>query len=201
MAPLPSTPPQADPLWTLQELHALVEAVLAERATGPDSGRVRAIPDERTLRYYTTIGLLAPPSVLKGRKAYYGRTHLAQIIAIKHLQALGLSLAQVQGELAGATPGELETLASLPEPLPEPGPAIPPPRDFWSEAPAPPARSALPSGTWLQLAPGVVVLLPAGAAPSPHLLNTLAQAAAPLAEELHRQGLTLTGTTDGDLHV
>jgi len=171
--------------WTLSDLHARVEAVLAAQVIRPESGRVRAVPDERTLRYYTTLGLLAAPTLLKGRTAYYDRLHLAQIIAIKRLQALGLSLSQVQQELAGATPGELEALAALPDPLPEPPPAA---RAFWAEPAAESTPAPAPrSGTWLELAPGLVVLLPPGPVPTGRALAALAQAAAPLAEELRRQ--------------
>jgi len=169
---------------------------------------VRAVPDERTLRYYTTLGLLAGPALLKGRRAYYSRIHLAQIVAIKRLQALGLSLAQVQQELAGATPGEQEAMAALPEPLPDPLPpsapaaSAAPGRAFWREqaAEAGPGPAAPRAGTWVELAPGVVILLPAGPPPSDEVLACLARAAAPLAQELRRQGLDPSrNPTGGDL--
>jgi len=201
----PATPPIEGPLWTLGELHAQAEAVLTVLDISPESGRVRTVPDERTLRYYTTIGLLAGPAVLKGRKAYYGRIHLAQIVAIKRLQALGMSLAQVQQELAGATPGELEAMAALPDPLPEPAPMpVPaassaPGRAFWAEAAADPgpAPAAPRSGHWIELAPGVVILLPAGPPLSVETCQILAQAAAPLADALRRQGLNPSRNPSG----
>jgi len=200
----PPAPSAEEPLWTLGELHAQAEAVLADQGICPESGRVRTVPDERTLRYYTTIGLLAGPTALKGRKAYYSRIHLAQIVAIKRLQALGLSLAQVQQELAGATPGELEAMAALPEPLPEPvAPAAgDPARAFWHEiaADSGQAPAAPRSGTWVELAPGVVILLPAGPPLSAEAFQILAQAAAPLAEALRRQYLNPSrNTLGGDL--
>jgi DNA-binding transcriptional MerR regulator len=189
----PSASTTEGPLWTFGELHAKAEAILIAQEISPESGRVRTVPDERTLRYYTTIGLLAGPTALKGRKAYYSRIHLAQIVAIKRLQALGMSLAQVQQELAGATSGELEAMAALPEPLPETvAPvAAAPARDFWREIAADrrPASAARRSGSWAELAPGVVILLPAGPALSAETFQILSQAAAPLAEALHRQGL------------
>lgn len=176
---LPSSiPPTPEPLWTLAELQGQAEAVLAASGIAPGSGRVRDVPDERTLRYYTTLGLLAPPAVMRGRKAFYSRAHLAQVVAIKRLQALGMSLAQVQRELAGATRAELEGVAVLPEELPA--------RAFWAEEPAP-APAAVPGGAWLQVAPGVVLLL-SGTAPDP---AALVRAAAPLAAELRRQGLSI----------
>jgi hypothetical protein len=57
---------------------------------------VRAIPDDRTVRYYGTIGLLDRPSVMRGRTALYGKKHVAQVVAIKRLQGLGRSLSEIQ---------------------------------------------------------------------------------------------------------
>ncbi|MBA2541455.1 MAG: MerR family transcriptional regulator [Deltaproteobacteria bacterium] len=62
----------------------------------PKNGQVRAVPDDRTIRYYGTIGLLERPLAMRGRTALYGRRHLAQVVAIKRLQAIGRSLAEIQ---------------------------------------------------------------------------------------------------------
>src|SRR5690606_40309537 len=71
--------------WTIGEL-----AEHAARLLGPDgqvSGRVRPVPNERLIRWYTTIGLLDPPIARRGRVALYGRRHLLQLVAIKRRQA------------------------------------------------------------------------------------------------------------------
>jgi DNA-binding transcriptional MerR regulator len=184
----PHPSPEA-PLWTLAELHAQAEAVLAAGAISSGSGRVRAIPDERTLRYYTTVGLLAGPALMKGRKAYYSALHLAQIVAIKRLQATGLSLAQVQRELAGATAGELQALAVLPKTLPRPVATAPSRRAFWQELPEAPQPGPAPSaGAWLELAPGAVLLVQ-GVLPAGEALAALRASARPLLVELQAQGL------------
>jgi DNA-binding transcriptional MerR regulator len=70
--------------------------------------------DERVVRYYASLGLVDRPLRREGREAIYGRRHLQQILAVKRLQAEGLSLAQVQRRLAGATGEDLQALA-LPE--------------------------------------------------------------------------------------
>ena len=62
----------------------------------PRNGQVRAVPDERTVRYYGTIGLLDRPAAMRGRTALYGRKHVAQVVAIKRLQAMGRSLSEIQ---------------------------------------------------------------------------------------------------------
>lgn len=81
--------------WTLSELVAEAAARLAALPP-PKNGQVRAVPDERTIRYYGTIGLLDRPAAMRGRTALYGRRHLAQVVAIKRMQSAGHSLADIQ---------------------------------------------------------------------------------------------------------
>jgi DNA-binding transcriptional MerR regulator len=111
-------------LWSIEQLTALVEKALqAVRYSGQQSRRVREVPDLRTVRYYTTLGLLDPPAELRGRKAYYGRRHLMQLVAIKRLQSRGMALVQVQESLVGANYRSLARWAALPA-------------DFWQDIPA-----------------------------------------------------------------
>jgi DNA-binding transcriptional MerR regulator len=84
-----------DALWTLSELVAEVAARIAA-LPAPRNGQVRAVPDERTVRYYVTLGLLDRPSAMRGRTALYGPRHVAQVVAIKRLQAMGRSLSEIQ---------------------------------------------------------------------------------------------------------
>ncbi len=115
--------------WTIEQLTPLVEMALdVSGYNGQHSGRVRSLPDLRTIRYYTTLGLLDPPAEMRGRKAFYGRRHLVQLVAIKRLQSRGLSLAQVQQALAGMSDRALAELAALPA-------------DFWGRAIALPKQS------------------------------------------------------------
>src|SRR5689334_5525485 len=107
--------------WRIEELQAVAELALAAALPAADhSGRVRAVPDARTIRYYTTVGLLDRAAEMRGRTAYYGRRHVLQLVAIKQLQAAGLTLEQVQQKLAGATTRKLVDLAALPA-------------DFWDQ--------------------------------------------------------------------
>ena len=84
-----------DALWTLPELVAEVAARIAA-LPAPRNGQVRAVPDERTVRYYVTLGLLDRPGAMRGRTALYGPRHVAQVVAIKRLQAMGRSLSEIQ---------------------------------------------------------------------------------------------------------
>lgn len=96
---------------TLDELEREVERRL--RALGlletQRDGRVSPAPDARTVRYYTTLGLVDRPRIVD-REARYGRRHVLQLCAVKVLQAAGLPLAEVQSRLYGRSDAELEAL-------------------------------------------------------------------------------------------
>ncbi|HEV2871723.1 MAG TPA: MerR family transcriptional regulator [Actinomycetota bacterium] len=100
-----------EPRWTLDELAERVDAALAVGYAGQSSGRVRAVPDRRAIRWYTTIGLIDRPVAHRGRTALYGPRHLLQLVAVKRLQAKGLPLVAIQQELAGATDTQLARVA------------------------------------------------------------------------------------------
>src|ERR1700733_9572903 len=100
-------------LWTIDELSGAVEDALSAGYEGPPNGRVRDVPDRRTIRYYTTLGLIDRPAEMRGRTAFYGRRHLLQLVAIKKLQARGRSLADVQRALAGQTDKVLAQVAGI----------------------------------------------------------------------------------------
>lgn len=145
--------------WTLEQLGARVERALAVSDYQPAaSGRVRAVPDRRTIRYYGTLGLVDRPE-LSGRTALYGPRHLRQLVAIKRLQGEGLSLEDVQQRLTGLDDAALAQVARVPaEALSEEGPfegdatAEAPGSDappvtsrrasFWRSAPAEPVADA-----------------------------------------------------------
>ena len=84
-----------DETWTINELVEEVEQRIAALPK-PQNGQVRAVPDDRTIRYYGTIGLIDRPAAMRGRTALYNRKHVAQVVAIKRLQTMGRSLAEIQ---------------------------------------------------------------------------------------------------------
>ncbi|MFJ2029269.1 MerR family transcriptional regulator [Streptosporangium sp. NPDC087985] len=125
--------------WTIGELAERASAALTP--TAQLNGRVRDVPNERLIRWYSTIGLLDPPSARRGRVALYGRRHLLQLIAIKRRQADGRTIAQIQAELAGADDQALESIAGIPETPAEPAvPRTARPR-FWAEPASPSSGS------------------------------------------------------------
>ncbi|WP_243711464.1 MerR family transcriptional regulator [Actinomadura sp. KC216] len=103
-----------DGIWTITELAEHAAAALAADGSAQVSGRVRDLPNERLIRWYTTIGLIDPPLGRRGRTALYGPRHLLQLVAVKRRQAIGRSIAEIQVELAAATDATLERIAALP---------------------------------------------------------------------------------------
>ncbi|MCP9981963.1 MerR family transcriptional regulator [Actinomadura madurae] len=103
--------------WTIGELAEDAAAALAADGSAQASGRVRDLPNERLIRWYTTIGLVDPPLGRRGRTSLYGPRHLLQLVAVKRRQAAGRSIAEIQLELAGATNTTLAQIAALPTPL------------------------------------------------------------------------------------
>jgi len=96
---------------TLDELADAVQKMLGEKSllAAQADGRISAAPDARTVRYYTTLGLLDRPEIV-ARQAHYGLRHVLQLGAIKAIQAAGHPLAEIQAQLYGKTNLELEAL-------------------------------------------------------------------------------------------
>src|SRR5918999_1558699 len=47
--------------WSLEQLSAHAQAALSQAPVGPLNGQIAELPNARTIRYYTTIGLLDRP--------------------------------------------------------------------------------------------------------------------------------------------
>ena len=99
-------------LLTMPEFaEAAARAVQASGAV-PDNRQAKAVPAARMIRYYTARGLLPRPGT-RGRALVYGRRHLLQLVAIKRMQAQGLSLDEIADRLKVISPSELEDLAAV----------------------------------------------------------------------------------------
>ncbi len=120
--------------FSIDALGEKVAAALSVDYAGPKNGQIRSIPDRRTIRYYTSLGLVDRPAEMRGRTALYGPRHVLQLVAIKRLQAQGLSLTAVQKRLTGASDSQLSDIARLPdklEALAAPAPSPSRREDFW----------------------------------------------------------------------
>lgn len=97
------------PAYSLKDLSDEVARLLKERGLigVQQDHRVSAAPDKRTIRYYTTLGILDRPEI-QGRQAVYRDRHVMQLLAIKALQGVSLPLSEIQSLLYGSTDDELE---------------------------------------------------------------------------------------------
>jgi DNA-binding transcriptional MerR regulator len=193
-----------EPSLTLDELCAQVALSLAVDYDGAPNDRIRDVPDRRTIRYYTTLGLL-DRAQMRGRTALYGRRHLLQLVAIKRLQGHGLSLSEIQQRLLAIANSELEKIARLPsdkgnrrrEPA---GDSSPQRANFWKvvpEAAGPDARDKPeqepePIFSGLRLCADVLLMLPLARTPDHADLQALQAAAAPLLKLLETRRLRKT---------
>lgn len=190
--------------WTQDELVQRAAAALAGPAyPGAPNGRIRDVPDRRTVRWYTTIGLVDRPSAMRGRTALYGQRHLLQIVAIKRLQAQGLSIAEIQAKLVGATTATLRRIAAIDDAAvtAEPGEAPKPRSRFWADRPAAAQSTASAGGAdsvsmraAVDLPGGAVLLLPGR--PTGRDLAAIRDAAAPLLDLLADRGLINLDNTE-----
>jgi DNA-binding transcriptional MerR regulator len=69
------------------------------------------VPDRRTARYYTSLGLLDGPQEFRGKIGLYGERQLLQLLAIKRLQAQGEPLDAIQARLLGLSTRRLRSIA------------------------------------------------------------------------------------------
>ncbi len=113
-----STSPASDPLlvlreyrllapWSLRDLATVAGAVLDASGVRPINAAACAYPNERTIRFYVTRGLVTPPDG-RGTAATYSYRHLLQVLAIKLRQMEGATLATITKELAETTGDVLE---------------------------------------------------------------------------------------------
>lgn len=108
--------------WSLRDLATLAAAMLASSGVRPVNAAAQPLPNERTIRFYVTRGLVAPPDG-RGTAATYSYRHLLQVLTIKLRQMEGATLAAIAKELAEQTGDILERRvaavlgAGLPSPV------------------------------------------------------------------------------------
>jgi DNA-binding transcriptional MerR regulator len=93
-------------------------AELAEQAAeileagGPvqERGTVSEVPDERTIRYYLTEGLISPAEEKQGTSSVYGYIHLLQLLVVKKLQSERLPIRMIRELVGSRSERQLERL-------------------------------------------------------------------------------------------
>lgn len=94
----------------VRELARAAEHFLRSTGTSQDRGTVKDFPNERTIRYYITEGLLDQAIEKRGVTSIFGYEHLLTLLAIKKLQSDGLPISVIKSVLSGRSVEDLEKL-------------------------------------------------------------------------------------------
>lgn len=145
-----------NPQLTLEELRIEVEQALnTYRLLGAQQDhRVSQAPDIRTIRYYTSLGLIDRPTI-EGRQAKYGKRHVLQVLAIKALQARLLPLSDIQSRIYGRSDQELEAMLAAFADAAESSPDIEPSKAarvqpvVWREVVVEPGLKVMVEASWV----------------------------------------------------
>jgi len=97
----------------LPEFVRVAEGILAEIGIEQQRGTVSLVPDERTIRYYLSEGIIQPTDEKQGTASVFGYLHLLQLVTIKKLQAEHLPIRKIREIVAGKNEQQLESLLGL----------------------------------------------------------------------------------------
>ena len=97
----------------LPEFARVSEQILAEMGLEQERGTVTSVPDERTIRYYMTEGLIQTPGERQGTASVFGYLNLLQLLTVKKLQAEHLPIRKIRELVAGKSEQELEIMLGV----------------------------------------------------------------------------------------
>jgi DNA-binding transcriptional MerR regulator len=92
------------------DLASAATAILSESAPVQERGTVSEYPDERTIRYYLSEGLLSASDEKQGTASVFGYLQLLQLLVVKRLQAEHLPIRKIRELVEGRNQEELERL-------------------------------------------------------------------------------------------
>lgn len=97
----------------LPEFAQVAARIVSELELEQQRGTVTSVPDERTIRYYLSEGLIQPPEEKQGTASVFGYQHLLQLVVVKKLQAEHLPIRKIRELVTGKEEHELETLVGI----------------------------------------------------------------------------------------
>lgn len=97
----------------LPEFARVSEEILAEMGLEQERGTVTSVPDERTIRYYMTEGLIQTSGERQGTASVFGYLNLLQLLTVKKLQAVHLPIRKIRELVAGKSEQELEIMLGV----------------------------------------------------------------------------------------
>jgi DNA-binding transcriptional MerR regulator len=92
------------------ELAKAATTVLSKSDSNQEKGTVTEYPDERTVRFYLSEGLIPAPNEKKGTSTVFGYEHLLALLTIKKLQTEHLPIRKIREIINGKTEKELEKI-------------------------------------------------------------------------------------------
>jgi DNA-binding transcriptional MerR regulator len=92
------------------ELAGEAARILTESGLAQARGTVSEVPDERTIRYYLTEGLISPAEDKQGTASVFSYRHLLELLVVKKLQSEHLPIRKIRDLVDGRTERELERL-------------------------------------------------------------------------------------------
>jgi DNA-binding transcriptional MerR regulator len=97
----------------LPEFARVSEEVLSELGIEQHRGTVSLVPDERTIRYYVSEGLIQSADEKQGTASVFSYKHLLQLVAVKKLQAEHLPIKKIRELVSGKDEQQLENLLGV----------------------------------------------------------------------------------------
>jgi DNA-binding transcriptional MerR regulator len=97
----------------LPEFARVSGQLLGEMNLEQERGTVTSVPDERTIRYYMTEGLVQTPEERQGTASVFGYLNLLQLLTVKKLQADHLPIRKIRELVAGKNEQELEMMLGV----------------------------------------------------------------------------------------
>ena len=94
----------------VKELSDAAVKILRQVGPSQEKATVAEYPNERTIRYYLSEGLLPSPSDKRSQASVFSYEHLLTLLVIKKLQADGLPISIIRTLLGGKDIPELERL-------------------------------------------------------------------------------------------
>lgn len=99
----------------LPEFAMVCERVVADLELEQHRGSVTIVPDERTIRYYISEGLVQAPEEKQGTASVFSYLSLLQLVVVKKLQADHFPIRKIRDLVSGKSEQELETLLGIGE--------------------------------------------------------------------------------------
>ncbi len=95
---------------TINELVTEVSRIIPHFASEQKKGSVSVYPDERTIRYYMSAGLVDKPVKRRAGSSVFTYRHLLQVLSIKYLQSDYYPLPKIRGLLSAADEKMMEKI-------------------------------------------------------------------------------------------